>query len=68
MGVVLDQLLTVMVENSSSDLHITVGVPPMLRVDGKLVPLKHPALTPPETKELCYSVLTDKQKHRFEEN
>ncbi len=68
MGVVLDQLLNVMVENDSSDLHITAGVPPMLRVDGKLVPLKHPALTPPETKELCYSVLTDVQKHRFEEN
>lgn len=68
MGVVLDQLLNVMVENDSSDLHITVGVPPMLRIDGKLVPLKHPVLTPPETKELCYSVLTDMQKHRFEEN
>jgi twitching motility protein PilT len=68
MSVLLDQLLNVMVENDSSDLHITVGVPPMLRIDGKLVPLKHPALTPPETKELCYSVLTDLQKHRFEEN
>lgn len=68
MGVVLDQLLNLMVENNSSDLHITAGVPPMLRIDGKLVPLKHPALTPPETKELCYSVLTDTQKHRFEEN
>lgn len=68
MAVVLDQLLNVMVENNSSDLHITAGVPPMLRIDGKLVPLKHPKLTPPETKELCYSVLTDTQKHRFEEN
>lgn len=68
MAIVLDQLLNLMVENDSSDLHITAGVPPMLRIDGKLVPLKHPALTPPETKELCYSVLTDTQKHRFEEN
>jgi twitching motility protein PilT len=39
----------------------------MLRIDGKLVPVKHPPLNPSDTKELCYSVLTDMQKHRFEE-
>ncbi len=68
MGVAFHQLLKVMVDNGSSDLHITPGVPPMVRIDGKLVALKHPPLTPPETKDLCYSVLTDMQKHRFEEN
>ena len=68
MGVVLHQLLNLMVDNGASDLHITVGAPPMLRIDGKLVPVKHPPLTPPETKDVCYSVLTDAQKHRFEEN
>jgi len=68
MGIAIDKLLKLMVENGASDLHITAGVPPMLRIDGKLVPVKHPALSPPETKELCYSVLTDIQKHRFEEN
>lgn len=40
----------------------------MLRIDGKLVPIKHPPLTPVETKDLCYSVLTDMQKRKFEEN
>lgn len=68
MSITFHQLLKVVVENGSSDLHITSGSPPMLRIDGKLVPVKHPPLTSPETKDLCYSVLTDSQKHRFEEN
>jgi twitching motility protein PilT len=61
-------LLKVMIEKGASDLHITTGSPPRLRVDGKLIPLDHPPLTPAETKSLCYSILTDNQKHKFEEN
>lgn len=68
MGIQLSQLLKVMVDNGASDLHIATNSPPVIRVDGKLVPIKHPPLTPPETKDLCYSVLTDMQKHKFEEN
>jgi twitching motility protein PilT len=64
----LHQLLKAMVEKGSSDLHITTGSPPQLRIDGKLVPLKTGALSPVETKQLCYSILTDAQKHRFEED
>lgn len=64
----LHQLLKAMIEKGASDLHITTNSPPQLRVDGKLHPLKMPPLTPPETKQLCYSILTDAQKHRFEEN
>jgi twitching motility protein PilT len=56
-----------MVEKGSSDLHITTGSPPQLRIDGRLVPLKTPPLTPVETKQLCYSILADAQKHKFEE-
>ncbi len=63
----LYQLLQTMIEKGASDLHITTGSPPQLRIDGRLVPLDHPPLTPAETKQLCYSVLTDAQKHRFEE-
>ncbi len=63
----LHQLLKAMIEKGSSDLHITTGTPPQLRIDGRLVPLKTPPLTPVETRQLCYSVLTDAQKHRFEE-
>jgi twitching motility protein PilT len=61
-------LLKVMIEKGASDLHVTTGSPPRLRVDGKLVPLDYPNLAPAETKTLCYSILTDAQKHRFEEN
>ncbi len=56
-----------MVEKGASDLHITTGSPPQLRIDGELVPLKINALTPVETKQICYSILTDAQKHKFEE-
>jgi twitching motility protein PilT len=63
----MHQLLKAMIEKGGSDLHITTGSPPQLRIDGKLHPLKMPPLSPQETKQLCYSVLTDAQKHRFEE-
>ncbi len=64
----LHQLLKAMVEKGASDLHVTTGSPPQLRVDGDLVPLKMAPLSPVETKQLCYSILTDAQKHSFEEN
>jgi twitching motility protein PilT len=63
----LHQLLKALIEKGASDLHITTGTPPQLRIDGDLVPLKTPPLSPVETKQLCYSILTDAQKHRFEE-
>ncbi len=63
----LAQLLQTMIEKGASDLHITSGTPPQIRVDGDLVPLNHPPLAPAETKQLIYSILTDNQKHRFEE-
>lgn len=64
----LHQLLKTMIEKGASDLHVTTGTPPQLRIDGKLTPLKTPALSPNETKQLCYSILTDAQKHQFEEH
>jgi twitching motility protein PilT len=63
----MHQLLKAMIEKGASDLHITTGTPPQLRIDGKLHPLRMPPLSASETKQLCYSVLTDAQKHRFEE-
>src|SRR6184192_204745 len=68
MAVTLHQLLKTMVERGGSDLHITTNSPPQIRIDGKLTPLDMPPLAAPETKQLAYSVLTDAQKHRFEEN
>lgn len=63
----LHQLLKELIEHGGSDLHITTNSPPQIRVDGKLEPMSMPALTPVETKQLCYSVLTEAQKHKFEE-
>ena len=63
----MHQFLKAMIEKGASDLHITTGTPPQLRIDGKLHPLKMPPLSAPETKQLCYSLLTDAQKHQFEE-
>src|SRR5229473_2588492 len=68
MPVTLHQLLKTMVERGGSDLHITTNSAPQIRIDGKLTPLDMPPLMAPETKQLAYSVLTDAQKHRFEEN
>jgi twitching motility protein PilT len=67
MAVTLHQLLKTMVERGGSDLHVTTNSPPQIRIDGKLTPLDMPVMTAPETKQLAYSVLTDAQKHRFEE-
>ncbi|NRA08121.1 MAG: type IV pilus twitching motility protein PilT [Myxococcales bacterium] len=64
----MHQLLKTMIEKNASDLHLTVGTSPQLRIDGKLHPLRMPPLSPQETKQLCYSVLTDAQKHKFEEH
>ena len=68
MAASLSDLLRKMLEMSGSDLHITTNSPPQVRVHGHLQPLDMPVLTPAETKQLAYSVLTDAQKHRFEEN
>src|SRR5258708_5995200 len=68
MNVTLSDLLKRMLEMNGSDLHITTNSPPQIRVHGQLQPLAMPPLTPAETKQLPYSVLTDGQKHRFEEN
>jgi twitching motility protein PilT len=63
----LHQLLKLMVEKGASDLHLTVNSPPQLRIDGKLHPLRMPPLNSTETRGLCYSVLTEAQKKKFEE-
>lgn len=57
-----------MVEEKASDLHITVGLAPQLRIDGKLTILtEFPPLTPQDTKEIIYSILDKEQKRTFEE-
>jgi twitching motility protein PilT len=62
----LRELLEEMTHQKASDLHITAGVPPQLRIDGKIVSTSHAILTPDETARLAYSILTEDQKKRFE--
>ncbi len=64
----LNSMLKTMVEQGASDLHLTTNSPPMIRIDGTLRPLNAPPLSPSDTKQISYSILTDKQKQRLEEN
>jgi len=62
----LHDLLKSMLERGASDLHLTAGVPPQLRVDGTLMPVETGPLKPEDTEILIYSVMRDDQKKRFE--
>ncbi|MDD3641925.1 MAG: type IV pilus twitching motility protein PilT [Candidatus Krumholzibacteria bacterium] len=62
----LRELLQEMIDKRASDLHITAGVPPMLRVDGVMLKTSHPVVTPEFSKQTAYSVLTEEQQKRFE--
>ena len=65
----LSDLLKKLIEMGGSDLHVTTNTPPQVRVDGHLRPVEGlRTLNSADTKALAYSVLTDAQKHRFEEN
>src|SRR3990172_847789 len=63
----LYELLQLSIQRGASDLHITTGSPPQMRINGKLSPVGSNPLTAADTKQMCYSILTETQKHRFEE-
>ena len=64
----LEDFLRYMVENDATDLHITTGAPPKIRVRGELVPIPGTdVLGPEDTQRLCYSVMNDAQRQKFEE-
>ena len=62
----LHQLLKAAVKQNASDLHIVAGSAPVLRVDSRIVRVKSADLTPDQTRDLCYSILNDSQRSRFE--
>jgi twitching motility protein PilT len=64
----MDELLSLMVKRGASDLHLTVGTAPQLRIDGELVSLEGDKLDPATAQRLIYSMLTDSQKERFEKH
>ncbi len=63
-----DKLLKVMVEKGGSDLFITAGVPPSIKIHGKIVPVTKAALTPEQTREVVFSTMSEKQREEFTEN
>src|SRR4030043_1112774 len=63
----LQKLLETVIEKKASDLHITTGAAPQFRIDGKLISLDDTVLSATDTKRLCYRLLTDAQRHKFEE-
>lgn len=63
----MEELIHIMIEREASDIHLVVGTPPQIRVDGELIPLKTEKLGPEVCQELAYSVLTESQKRKFEE-
>jgi twitching motility protein PilT len=63
----LPEMLQKTIQSGASDLHLTNGSPPQIRVDGRLRPIEDEVLSPADTKRLAYSVMTDGQKHQFEE-
>jgi twitching motility protein PilT len=62
----IDDLLRAMHEKGSSDLHIAVGIPPIIRVDGALIPIPFEKVAPQDSQRLIYDILTDEQIQRFE--
>jgi twitching motility protein PilT len=59
-------ILVEVLQKGASDLHLTVGLPPVVRVHGKLEPLDYPRLNPPDLRDLVYSILTQEQRQRVE--
>jgi twitching motility protein PilT len=64
----IDEIAREAVDRNATDIHITAGVPPIIRVDGRLIPLiGYPPMTPKDTQEFVYSFMNEKQKKTFEE-
>jgi twitching motility protein PilT len=64
----IQQLFKLMVDHNSSDLHLSVGSPPAMRIHGEVVKVKIGALTKADTKRLVYQILTDNQRNELEKN
>lgn len=65
--VTIEELLKIGKENGASDVHITVGLPPEMRVNGELMGMDYPRLTPTDTEEIVGQLLNEKQKNVIKE-
>lgn len=62
----IDEILRMAYERKASDIHLTAGLPPMVRLDGELTPLPYQLVTPEDSQRLIYEILTDDQISKFE--
>lgn len=63
----IEEMLKIAKDAGASDLHITVGVPPKMRVNGHLITMDFPKMLPPDTSRLLSEIMNEKQRERFEE-
>src|ERR1044072_2585849 len=63
----IDDILRMAIERKASDIHLTVGLPPMMRLDGELAPLPYTILNAQDTRRLIYDTFTDEQLQKFEQ-
>lgn len=64
----MEELLTLLIQRGGSDLHLSAGSPPRIRIDGRLVAMEFDPLTPETTQKLIYSILSGDQVARFEKS
>lgn len=64
----LNELMIQLVDRGGSDLHITVGMPPVMRINGKLLPTEHSVITAKDAKEMLYAILNQEQREQLERN
>lgn len=63
----IEELLTIAKEKKASDVHVTVGLPPRIRINGELVDLDYPKMTPADCEELILSIMDERQKELFKD-
>ena len=64
----ITELLAFGVQQGASDLHLSAGLPPMIRVDGDIRRVNLPPQTPTEVQALIYDIMNDRQRKEYEEN
>lgn len=67
MGITIEAILTEAMKAGASDVHVTVGIPPKMRVDGSLVAMSYPRLAPSDTLAMLISIMSEAQREIFEE-
>jgi twitching motility protein PilT len=64
----IEQLLNLVFTKKASDLHLSVGLPPVIRIDGRLIRVEHPPLTKDDVEKIIFSMLTNEQRRILEQN